>query len=249
MTRSGPAEGAHRSASRRNAIAASLLVLFVLSGVGYRAFAAWLDRAPGELPFRAGALAELPLELGPWEGRDRPLAEALIRAADVDDYLYRQYTRPRDRSEVALWVAFGVRARDLAPHRPGVCYPAAGWGLRKHDAVTLENVAAEALVVQYYDFESPHLDGRPVTVLNYYVVDGRALSDIGELRAVAWRGGVNLQYVAQVQVTARSGTGPAEAEQRRADLADFTREFHPALLRTLASALRPASSDEPEAPQ
>lgn len=221
---------------RQHAVAVAVTALFVVSGLTYRAYSAWLDRAPSHLPFERDALSALPLQLGPWEGVDRDIDELLVRAADVDAYLHRRYIRASDHSEVAVWVAFGVRTRDLAPHRPAVCYPSAGWGLQRQRNAAVDDVAGESLPVKLFDFESPHLDGRPITVLNYYVVDGRTLADIAELRAVSWKAGADLTYVAQVQLTVRSGAQDGEAERRSGTLRDFVREFQPALLRTLSAA-------------
>ena len=187
-------------------------------------------------------MAQLPLELGDWIGRDAPVEEAIIEAADVDDFVNRHYVRGRDLQTVGLWVAYGVRARDLMPHRPEVCYPGAGWTLldRQLTEVPLDN--ENALTARILTFSPGGVGPRHLTVLNFYVVDGQSCEDVSLLRSRAWKGHRAVRYVAQVQITcqanpARVGDTPGET----------VREFAAAVfapLRELLRAVDPAKSSE-----
>jgi EpsI family protein len=143
------------------------------------------------------------LRIGDWTGREALLDEALIEAADVQDYVSRGYVRPGSPEPVALFVAFGVQARDLEPHRPDVCYPAAGWTLRGKREKEIELAGGETLRTIVYLFGPGGLDPRKLVVLNYYVVDGETSEDVSLLRWKASRGQTGIRYMAQVQITSR----------------------------------------------
>jgi len=186
-------------------VAASLLIA---AGFAHRSLAVLLDRHDDTLSLAPGLLAALPLEIGEWRGRDVPLDAAILRAADVDDYVYRKYTRRTDGATVDFYLAFGMRARDLAPHRPEVCNPGAGWTMRHVRDVTLDPSTGDHLPARVFIFQAP---GRgQVAVLNYYIIDGRVCEDVGLLRSRLWRGQASVRYMARFQVSRGFGADSAE---------------------------------------
>jgi len=56
-----------------------------------------------------------------------PLDEAIIKATNTDAHINRSYSRNNSLEFVSLYIATGVKARDLMPHQPEVCYTGAGW--------------------------------------------------------------------------------------------------------------------------
>lgn len=189
-----------RASTTWPAVVVALLVLLA-AGTTYRLLANHLERAPGTTPIARGTLAHLPLEFGPWHGHDQAVDGAVIRAADVDDYVYRSYVRQTDQQTVGLWIAFGVRARDLMPHRPEVCYPGAGWTLRERRTVTVPLPEGGELQTRLLTFAPGGLGAEDLTVLNYYIVDDETCEDVSLLRSKAWRGQAAIRYMAQVQIT------------------------------------------------
>lgn len=185
-------------------------LVLVAGGAGYRVLAAHLDRAP-VAPLPAGMLASLPLALGDWCGRDVSLGESVIRAADVDDHVSRVYTSPGQTLPINLFIALGSRARDLMPHRPEVCYPGAGWTLRRQAAESVVMSDGGELETTIYTFGRGDLGGRTLVVLNFFVVDGRPCRDVSLLRSRAWRGQASIRYMAQVQVVAAVEAWQAES--------------------------------------
>jgi len=178
-------------------------------GLGYRVLAHHLERGSERAAIRRGTLKQLPLRIGNWVGREEALDESIVRATAVDDYVNRFYVRRADNQVVRLWLAFGVRARDLMPHRPEVCYPGAGWTLRDQNTTVLRLRDGTALRVRIFAFARGGLDPRDLTVLNYYIVDGETSEDVSLLRSKAWRGQGAIGYMAQVQITYRvSRAGP-----------------------------------------
>jgi hypothetical protein len=99
---------------------------------------------------------------------------------------------------VSLWVACGVRTRDLMPHRPEVCYTGSGWTLREQKAVDLPTANGGTLPCNLMRFSRGTLGMQSTMVLYYYIVDGTYCRDVSE-----WRYSLKaIGYVAQVQVVA-----------------------------------------------
>jgi EpsI family protein len=195
------------------------LCLLVTSGAGYQWLAARYARASQSVPIPAGTLSRLPLSIGDWNGRDVALDERVIRATDTDDHLNRVYTQPTARQNVALWVAYGVRFRDLMPHRPEVCYPGAGWTLEETRKLELRTTGGSPLPCRILRFSRGALRNERITVLNFYLVDGQYSPDVSALRDRTWRLKSNLQYVAQVQIACGDVLFQANAEKAVSDFA------------------------------
>lgn len=72
-------------------------------------------------------LEEFPMVLDGWQGHEVPLAERIVEAAGVDEYLNRYYVAPSGRM-VALYVGYygSQKTGDLI-HSPKNCLPGAGW--------------------------------------------------------------------------------------------------------------------------
>lgn len=157
------------------------------------------------------------MQLGDWTGREAPLDEAIVQRTDTDDHVNRTYMRSGGRKAVSLFIGYGVRMRDLMPHRPEVCYPGAGWTLDETRRIELTTDDGSILPCQIHTFYRGGLDLRRVEVLNYYIVDGRYCPDVSSLRSRAWKSQSGMTYVAQVQIaqvqiagTARSLRGGGE---------------------------------------
>jgi len=183
-------------------VAGVAIFLLVGSGAAYQLLAVRYARASESVPIPPGTLAQLPLRIGDWEGTDIPMKERIVQATDTDDHVNRKYyVRGRGRDAVALWVAYGVRFRDLMPHRPEVCYPGAGWTLQETRSVELKTPDGSAVPCRLHRFNRGTLQNERNVVLNYYLVDGEYNSDVSAVRKRVWRFNSGLQYVAQVQVT------------------------------------------------
>ncbi len=213
-------EDRNKSGCSRAAVVAA--VLFVASGIGYRVLAERLARPVESVPLPGEGLSEFPMEVGDWQGQDLPLSEAIIRATDTDDHLSRRYTRHGGTDAVTLFVAYGVRTRDLLPHRPEVCYPGAGWVIHERDAHELEVPGLGTLPCQIYRFSLGGLDTKAVRVLNYYIVDGEYCEDVSLLRSKVWRAAGDQHYMAQVQIAAPEGMLGDDRSAVRA-ITDFAR--------------------------
>jgi len=180
------------------AITASFLMLIL--GLGYRVLAARLSAPLNTTPISQDALKLLPLQISDWTGREVPLDEAIVRATDTDAHVNRSYSRNNSLEFVSLYIATGVKARDLMPHRPEVCYTGAGWTLIDKDSLELPLSDGTELSCNIMQFSRGTLTTKKVVVLDYYIVDGQYSSDVSLLRSKAWRGSGTVRYVAQVQI-------------------------------------------------
>ena len=180
------------------AITASFL-MFIL-GLGYRVLAARLAAPVNTTPISPAALELLPLKISDWTGRGVPLDEAIIRATDTDAHINRSYSRNNGLEFISLYIATGVKARDLMPHRPEVCYTGAGWTLIDKRSLELPLSDSTELPCNVMQFSRGTLTTKKVIVLDYYIVDGQYSSDVSLLRSKAWRGSGTVRYVAQVQI-------------------------------------------------
>jgi len=78
-----------------------------------------------------GLPEELPMDLGPWHGTDRPIGPEIIQWFDAPLVaLQRSYTDDKGR---LVWLAIfghkGPRSFRLFEHTPASCYPLSGWSL------------------------------------------------------------------------------------------------------------------------
>jgi EpsI family protein len=203
--------------SRRRVIAAAVAAscLMLVFGLTYRVLAGRLAGPAATAPIDPATVGRFPMQIGEWTGQDVPIDEATVRATDTDAHINRRYTRPGAFESVTLYVACGVKARDLMPHRPEVCYTGNGWTLadKRSDELALSD--GTKLPCNIMEFSRGGFSTQRIVVLDYYIVDGQYCSDVSLLRSKAWRGSGAVKYVAQVQVvTSVTATTTAESAMR-----------------------------------
>jgi EpsI family protein len=203
------------------AVVAGFLILAY--GAAYRVLAARLAAPVNTAPLPPAALEQLPLQIGDWMGQNVPLDEAIVRATDTEAHINRRYSRHNALEYVSLYIAYGVRARDLMPHRPEVCYTGAGWTLVDQNSMELPLSDGMKLPCSALQFSRGTLNTKKVIVLDYYIVDGHYCRDVSLLRSKAWYGSGTVRYVAQVQIVA-SITENLSADSAARIVHDFTVE-------------------------
>ena len=174
--------------------------LMLVSTAAYRVLAARLAAPVNTTSLPTAALERLPLQIGGWTGQKVPLDEAIVRATDTEAHINRRYSRHDASEYILLYVAYGVRARDLMPHRPEVCYTGAGWTLTDKRSMELPLSDGMKLPCSVFQFSRGTLNTEKTVVLDYYIVDGQYCRDVSLLRSKAWRGSGTVRYVAQVQI-------------------------------------------------
>lgn len=118
-------------------------------------------------PLPEGALDRIvPRRFGEWRSvraRDIVLpAESELSDRTYNDVLVRMYESPAGDT-VALLLAYGsLQGRDMQLHRPELCYPAAGFGIRSAETLDLRLPGQPAISARVLDTAS---QARPEQVL------------------------------------------------------------------------------------
>ncbi len=162
----------------------------------------------------AGTLGRLPMDFGPWVGRDVALDESIIRITDTDDHVNRVYKRQGSSELVSLCIGYGIRFRDLVPHRPEVCYPDNGWTMEDSTTIEVETTRGTLVKCQLHQFQrGGALSSERVSVLNYYFVDGQYCPDVSLLRSKAFRNEAGPHFAVQVLITSSGARGWDSSDQ------------------------------------
>jgi len=217
--------------------------LMLVSTAAYRFLAARLEAPVNTTPISPAALERLPLQIGDWMGREVPLDEAIVRATDTDAHINRRYSRHNGSESILLYVACGVKARDLMPHRPEVCYTGAGWTLIDKRSMELPLSDGMELPCMALQFSRGTLNTKKTILLNYYIVDGQYCRDVSLLRFKAWRGSGTVRYVAQIQIAA-SATSNLTADSAARIISDFAVESASSISRLFESPEEDRYSDK-----
>ena len=231
--------------NRQPVIVAAVVAGFLMlaSGAAYRVLAARLAAPVNTTLLSPAALERLPLQIGSWTGENVPLDEAIVRATDTEAHVNRRYSRSNASEYISLYVAYGVRARDLMPHRPEVCYTGAGWTLTDKSSAELPLSDGMKLPCSVFQFSRGTLNTKKTVVLNYYIVDGQYCRDVSLLRSKAWRGSGTVRSVAQVQIVA-SVTANLTADSAARIVYAFAVESAPSISRLFESAKESRRSDK-----
>ena len=217
--------------------------LMLISSAAYHVLAARLEAPVNTTPISPAALERLPLQIGDWMGREVPLDEAIVRATDTDAHINRSYSRNNASQYISLYIASGVKARDLMPHRPEVCYTGAGWTLIDKRSMALPLNDGEKLPCSTFQFSRGTLNTKKTVVLAYYIVDEQYCRDVSLLRSKAWRGSGTVRYVAQIQIVA-STTANLNAASAERIVCAFAAESASSISRLFESAEEDLHSDK-----
>jgi len=231
--------------NQRPVIIAAVVAGFLMfvSTVAYRVLAAHLEAPVNSTPISPDALERLPLQIGDWMGQEVPLDEAVVLATDTDAHINRRYSRHNGSESILLYVACGVKVRDLMPHRPEVCYTGAGWTLIDKRSMELPLSDGMKLPCNVLQFSRGTLNTKKVVVLDYYIVDGQYCRDVSLLRSKAWRGSGTVRYVAQIQIAA-STTSNLAADSAARIISDFAVESASSISRLFESPEEDQYSDK-----
>lgn len=185
------------------------VVAVASSGLAFRILADRLAGLEGSVILTAADLETLPIEMNGWRGEDIAIDPRVVEASNSDAHLVRGYVH--EGRSVELFIAYGVRIRELMPHRPDVCYPSAGWTQNQDQDIELAPAGAPPFRAQLFHFKRGGLTADTITVLNYYLVDGQFFADESRLREEASKFSSKLRYVCQVQISTSASLNADEA--------------------------------------
>jgi hypothetical protein len=202
---------------RSVAMAAVVASVFMLvTGLAYHVMAVRLATPSDRVPIDPNHLAQFPMEIDGWAGVDVLLDEEIVARTDTDAHLNRRYVRQGGLETVTFYVACGIQARDLMPHRPEVCYVGNGWTLTDKWFLEVSLQNGVTLPCNVMQFSRGGLLESRIMVLDYYLVDGEYCHDMSLLRSRAWRGSGTVEYAVQVQiVTAVEGVGDKDSKETK----------------------------------
>jgi EpsI family protein len=180
--------------------AAVAIMMLIGTGLASRALTHRLDAPPEfERPLKR-ELSTFPATIAEWTGTDTSIDDRVIQATDTEDLLSRTYQRSYGTDSVGLYIAYGVRIRDMLPHRPEVCYVASGWTRQAVDTRQLPLDTNEPLDCRILQFARGGFDDRSLIVLNYYIADGEVFTDVDQLRSRGLTRMSGFSYLIQVQI-------------------------------------------------
>ncbi|MFO0953863.1 MAG: EpsI family protein [Isosphaeraceae bacterium] len=201
-------------------VCGSLLLAGVAAQAGLEAVTA-IDR-----PKLKGKLAaSIPETLGDWVGHDVPVDPLILKEAQTDDYLNREYEdRRHPGRRLTLWMNYSKFGLNLR-HSPEICLPSGGW----------TKVESQCKVVSV---ESPGGATLPVTRLGYS--RGELVQSVGFWYYIFGEGPLE-RYVRGLPITSRSSHGrttrgsgmtvevfcPGTTDPDGEALRDFARELLP----------------------
>ncbi|CAN5904168.1 hypothetical protein BH23PLA1_BH23PLA1_08240 [soil metagenome] len=147
------------------------------------------DRPPLKRP-----LSTLPMELGPWVGRDEPVEPRIAEESQATEYLSRVYVHSgRRHCQVWLWINYSDRGLNMR-HSPAVCLPSGGWE-------PLESLTKVVEIPRHHD---PDQGALPISLLGYG--KGELVQRIGFWYYIFGEGGIE-QFVRTLPVSSRSSHG------------------------------------------
>lgn len=214
--------------------------VLVLGGFGYRRTSGLIDAELAARIELSQPLSTLPMVIGDWAGEDVPIRESVQKIAMNDDFVNRRYRNRASGEVINLYVAYTARPRTMLRHRPGVCYPSAGWSPVGEEDTALTLPQGGTLPVRIHRFTGGEHSAEYVTVLNYYVLNGKPTIDEHSFWSLGWRT-PNLardasRYVAQIQVTT---VGGANEDQARRVLIRFAGDSAEDIMRLLPGRSEP----------
>jgi EpsI family protein len=123
-----------------------LIVVAIVAGMRL-----YTINASTEAPAPRAPLAMLPLQLGPWAGRDSDrFADDVLSVLGVDDYINRVYIAKGSRP-IALYIGYYASQRQGDTiHSPQNCLPGAGWQIAASSVATLPAAGGENVQVNQY---------------------------------------------------------------------------------------------------
>jgi hypothetical protein len=181
------------------------ICILTASGIGFRTLGQYLEVYEVKPVILPRQLAEFPIQVGNWSGRNIPIPAETLKIAHNDDYLYRLYTNNESREIINLYIAYTARPRNMVGHNPQACYEGGGWvhdGTEPSTFVLNSGIIVPCLI---HHFHRPLPSNETVTVLNYYVANGRFSNDERLFSGIGWRTpnirGDASKYVAQIQIS------------------------------------------------
>jgi hypothetical protein len=207
----------------RGLAVAGMLVLLA-GGYVHRKVSAHIDSGTSQVDLSLN-LNKFPKRLYGWDGNDLDIPATTVsymRRNFADDYFSRRYINKGKQAWADVYVVYCTsRPASIIGHRPQVCYVNSGWISDTTELKSFTTQSGKALPCLIHRFHKPAPSYVEVVILNFYVVNGRVLTDESEFSGLMGRkpniGGKEAKYVAQIQISSKYENDVLEAAR---DLAD-----------------------------
>jgi EpsI family protein len=167
-------------------------------------------------------LADFPVEINDWTSTDIAISDTVLKAADNDDYLIREYKNSKTGQSVNLYISYSARPTTMRGHKPENCYPGGGWVLDDSKNIDVDLDSGRILPCLIHSFHKRQPYPANIFVLNYYILDGRLITHDEEFSGLRYRLVNNTtsakRYVTQVQVSSTMTNSVLSATSEFADL-------------------------------
>ena len=110
------------------AVVAIVVAVLLVSQMG--SFRQEEDQGEPAAP-KGGGPAAIPLTVGRWAGRERPVLRTVKEVLGTDDIIMRPYVRGRDTVQLAVIL---TKVGKQPAHRPEVTYDASGYDIEEKEA-------------------------------------------------------------------------------------------------------------------
>ena len=228
-------------------LAVAGMLILILGGYVHRRVSAHIEVGTAQ------SVSTLNLNLFPkmvygWDGNDVNLPASTVRYMRknfADDFFSRKYVNRAKGIRADVYVVYcTTRPASILGHKPQVCYVNNGW---IPDSVEMKSFTArsgEELPCLIHRFHRPAGSYAEVVILNFYVVNGRVLTDENQFTGLMGRrpnvGGKEAKYVAQIQISSKYENNVLEAAR---DMVDTLFEWLPDEEGKVQAVITPDNSD------
>ena len=202
------------------AAAVGVMSLFVLRGVGSRMqyaaclgtlavagmfFQFWEPPPPKPVPIEKSLVEHFPRTLAGWDGKHRPLPEAVEKQVGADEYLNLQFQSSGEHPGGYVYITYNANAWSNIPHVPWVCMTQAGYIKKRGEKrdVVIRKIPGREITVNVLLFEAkPGLLRARALMLQYFNV-GRTYTPSREwARILGTRGSLGREgsFLSQTQI-------------------------------------------------
>jgi hypothetical protein len=235
--------------SRYLPIAFGVLLIVGLTFVQFR----MTDRLSGSnitADQRAKLLANIPKDIGDWQGTDIPIDENVRQTAGAAGAVQRKYRNSRTGEEVDLWLIVG-HGRSVARHTPDVCYRSSGFTARSDENSLYPMIKEDGTEVPFFTntFSREDTSGRRLVRVFWTWYNSANKKHEGKVIWEApsnptWHFG-NTRALFKMYFTSvmRDATETAE----KSSCLNFAREFLPVVDDALAQVSNPNAKPAPKA--
>jgi len=185
-------------------ILAAFIVL-IITGAVYRIANSEIRRVTSQPVKLPRPLSSVPMEVMNWMGTEVPISETVQAIARSDDFLSRSYYDKSSRHLATIYLGYSARPRTMVGHRPDICYKTHGWifeSSQRSEFKTQSGIKVPCLV---HKFHRPTSEGEQITVINFYVINGKFSINESDFSGLGWRtpniNGDPAHYAAHIQIS------------------------------------------------